>query len=591
MEQLFQINARTSTLKFNDQDGKSTILNGDKYVVPIYQRPYSWTDEQIKKLCIDIFKGYISDGIVHREPMFIGTMQLSAKNHDGKYEVIDGQQRLTTFLLMLKAIEKKYCNCPAMEGVSFDWLRTEVNNGLQQTYLTEALEGSNNGENPYVTNLTFINLQIAKLEDFQSENEPFDANDFITYLLSKVYFVVIETRADLTKTLQIFNAINTTGLDLAGGDIFKIKMYEYLTKKGENKDVFERISNLYHKLDTEKVADINSILSIYQYIIISRHNLTRTLLYLNVNTFFERLFDVMFDINHWDGFNNVKNVVLSLDEIEGLIDIRHSWEKNWRSGENFSAEDACTLRLIWWSRYGRYWNLIFVFLDRYKNDENCWDNMLYFTRQLNKLFTIYSVRYQKIKNDIYYGFMQSVIDAIVNKPFVDVMSLINNKIGKEEDQSPGQYDLNWLLSEELTENAKRKNIVCRLSAMLDEDYTTTNPIEVKMMRHQLFDVSIDIEHIESYNHKDEAQRKAIQQLWGANLNSLGNLMILEYDINRSISNHNYPVKTSSERTVSYHASKFKTVKNQLATYSEWDLDKCKGRKVTETRKILDYLFS
>jgi hypothetical protein len=54
---------------------------------------------------------------------------------------------------------------------------------------------------------------------------------------------VIETRAGLSKTLQIFKAINTAGLDLDNTDVFKIRLYEYLSETTENSDdMFESVS-------------------------------------------------------------------------------------------------------------------------------------------------------------------------------------------------------------------------------------------------------------------------------------------------------------------------------------------------------------
>ena len=46
----FNITAKTCTLMFNEQENGATILgNNINYIVPIYQRPYSWSEEQIKK--------------------------------------------------------------------------------------------------------------------------------------------------------------------------------------------------------------------------------------------------------------------------------------------------------------------------------------------------------------------------------------------------------------------------------------------------------------------------------------------------------------------------------------------------------------
>ena len=109
----FSISAKTCTLKYNSQEGKGTVFgSGIKYIIPVYQRPYSWTDEQIRKFLSDIFSSYWgNENLVAEEPMFIGTMQLSTRNANNEQDIIDGQQRLTTFLILLKVLKHKFPNC------------------------------------------------------------------------------------------------------------------------------------------------------------------------------------------------------------------------------------------------------------------------------------------------------------------------------------------------------------------------------------------------------------------------------------------------------------------------------------------------
>lgn len=596
---VFSINAKTCTLKYNNQQGKATILgNGTKYIIPIYQRPYSWTDEQLRKFITDIFGSFWgADANAPAEPMFIGTMQLSYKTKENVQEIIDGQQRLTTFLLLIKVLRHRFPHCQELQNISLNWLYTRVNNGAQQRFLDHAIASdlsvNSETQNRYLKNALLINEQIDEhINNEEDKPLPFNIDKFFTYLLSNVYFVVIETKAGLSKTLQIFNAINTTGLDLNGGDIFKIKMYEYLKdKKGANEMVFEEISHLYEKIDDHNEAlghnaiNISGILKTYQYILIARYGLPVALYNYGVDRFFEQLFNTILGIEDHEYFkNNVACIDLSVAEIERVIEVSYKWQCKWKTKEGFTAEDACAFYFIWWSRYSHYWDLTFVLLYRLGSEASSWSAVLEFNRQLGKLFFIYSVRFQKLKSDIYYSFMHKVIDTMVNKSFKEVMELINGKIGKLEDHT-GWYDLNWFLSEKLTENAKRKNLICRMSAMLCEDYTTTNIECVKDISTRLFETAIDIEHIQSYYDRNKEIRQDIWKEWHDNINSLGNLMILERKINQSISNGEY-----SDKLKRYPESIFTVVRNQCYNYSHWDLSKCIERKEIEKRKILNYIF-
>ena len=594
MNQIFTINAKTCTLKYNSQENGGTILgNNIKYIIPIYQRPYSWYDNQIRKFISDIFTSYWgSDNIIIKEPMFIGTMQLTVANEDNQQEIIDGQQRLTTFLLLLKVLKSKYSSCTELDGIKLDWLSTKVNSGKQQNYLEEVIKNdfiSNETRlNPYLINALKISDCIdEEVKEVSVESVQFEINDFIKYLLSNIYFVVIETRAGLTKTLQIFNAINTTGLDLNGGDIFKIKMYEYLTSvKGKKENTFEEISELYKKIDEynaerkENFADINHILRIYQYILIARHDLPTALYSIGADTFFERLFDTIFNTNQWDHFkNNVSRIDLSIEDLNKIIEVRYLWQKT----EYSSVEDACAMYFIWWSRYSKYWILNFVFLYKFSDEEDYWEKLQIFNKQLSKLYFIYSVRFLKAVNEMH-TFTFTLIKSITNKSFDEVINTINNKIGKLENHK-GWYDLENILNGNIAYNSKTKNLICRLSAMMEEDYKATEKDKVNSIKKKLFDIPIDIEHIQSYHDKDGKLRKTIWDEWGNNINSLGNLMVLEQKINRSISNDPYHIKVKS-----YPTSSFNIVRNQVEFFNEWNLQSCIMRKEKEVTKIIHYLF-
>ena len=78
------------------------IYKGDKvtYEVPIYQRNYAWEKDEISALIQDVYDAYI----FNKQTYYIGTL-VSFHKGDQVYEVIDGQQRLTTINLILKALE------------------------------------------------------------------------------------------------------------------------------------------------------------------------------------------------------------------------------------------------------------------------------------------------------------------------------------------------------------------------------------------------------------------------------------------------------------------------------------------------------
>lgn len=603
----FSINAKTCTLKYNNQEGKETILGNEiKYIIPIYQRPYSWTNEQIKKFLSDIFLGYWgNEGIIIKEPMFIGTMQLAEKDLEKKeQQVIDGQQRLTTFLILLKVLKLKYPDCIELKSIQFDWLETKVNNGAQQMdfndlLVLDSIDDINSNQNTYIENALYIKSILFELiieGQIESDDETevnFNSDDFVNYILSKIYFVVIETHASLSKTLQIFNAINTTGLDLNGGDIFKLRMYEYLCDQDKNAtdevktNFFEQISSLYETIDYEnkeigfEVTNIFKVLEIYKYILVTKFDLPKTLYFYETNRFFDELFDTISNTNRSDNFKRIKEkgLFLSLNELKQIIQSRFQWHMLYKNAP--TAEDTCTWHFIWWSRYSRYHILAYLFTYSFNREADFISKLFSFNKQLSKLFIIYSIRFQKLKSEIYYSFMYEVLDTMMNKTYNELMDLINNKIGRVDDHKDW-HGIENILNGDIVYNAKLKNIVCRLSALLDENHTSKD-IEISK---KLFSFPIDIEHIQSYNDIDGNKRVAVKEEWGSDINSIGNLMVLESTINKSINNREYNYKLTR-----YPESRYAICQNQVKNYSEWSLEDCKERKKIEISKILKYLFN
>lgn len=596
----FSIDASTYTLKSSNKHYKQILRTDANYVIPIYQRPYSWNEDQLSKFISDLFDSFWgSNKQGEQEPMFIGTMQLSKKNNDGEQDIIDGQQRLTTFLLFLKALQINFPNHTISNNIELNWLRTEVNNGKQQESLSSALQLTtfngivDDGTNQYLENLIFIN-DLLQEEIKQEDDEPeFNVDLFTYHLFNHIYFVVIETFANLSKTLQIFDAINTTGLELNAGDVFKIRMYEYLNPNDENDLVFNEISALYEKIETHNkkygrlVARIQDILGIYQFYLISKFNLPKDLYNLNSVTFYDRLFETLFNINKWEYFRgNVEDgkIVLSLEKLDSLIEARYEWEERWSTGNYGTIEDNALVYLWKLSRYRRYWLYTFLFLDRYKDDPNKYERLFTFTKKLVRLYYLYSIYYMKGVNEIKLRFNNKLVDLLIHDSYEQLMDYIDQKMNSQPEK-----DVIWFknhINKNINYSSKVKNLLCRLSATLEENYENKDTQEIIQFREKLFIKGIDIEHIQSHNDEDLSERELIKQQWGDDLHSLGNLVALEYDINRKINNREH------KKLANYKKSELTIVRDTLAdNYSGgWNLEKCIERKEREVEKIMNYIF-
>ncbi len=583
----FSIEAKT--YKIQGKEGENNFLNGVvKYKIPIYQRPYSWEKSNIEKFLKDITTSYCDEnGNITKEPIFFGNMQFSIKKYydrDGyKFEqdVIDGQQRLSTILTFLKVLKLKFSEYEQLQNIRLDWLETHVNNFTQNTYLSEFLQIQNldslkeDTTNKYVQNAYYI---YSLFEDFLNESFPqdgkntFSIEDFLFgHIFENLYFVVIETKAGLSKTLQIFDTINTTGLDLKGTDVFKIRMFEYL-KDIQNKDdkIFEEINKLYEEVDLinkeKPTTSMEEILSVYQIYLIGKHQLSNALYSLNVNTFFERLFDVVLNINKHQNFDLPKEFILSLEKIEKIINVRKQFEKD---RVDFLPILDCEYTLISKSRYGRYWKWILIFYIQYSNEENFNGIRNLFISKLSKYVNFQSVRFQKVVNEAH-NVLWKVNAEMLNKHSCEYV-IKNIVVNKEI--------LKTILSREIAGNHKWKYIICRTSAMLEDKDNS----ELKKL---IFNTKIDIEHIQSF--KDQNDYQKVREVWGSELNSIGNLIILEESLNRKIKNYNH------KKDEYYTQSQFQIVKNfrnEKFIPEEWTKDRAEKRKEKEVSKLMEYYLS
>lgn len=585
----FKIKSNTYTLMANkgkEQEQKYQILDGKThYVVPIYQREYSWNEDQLSHLINDIFNGYwgISKDVKEQEPIFIGTMQFSEKKFISKnefeQEIIDGQQRLSTFLVLLKTLQFLYPESEKLQRIKLNWLETRVSNGEQDKYLQDfiqstTIERKDDELNPYKRNAGIIRNLVEQNREVPEGSEQFEIDSFLDYLCSQVYFIVIETYAGLSKTLQIFNAINTTGLDLNGGDLFKIRMYEYLKDKcNYDESAFQEIGAIYQKVDTlnneqnKAILNIHHVLSIYKDILIAKYNLSNTLFQFATDTFYDRLFDSLLGVQRWENFTNLGNLKLELKELNDVVDVRYDWEVN--HNKDITTENMFALNSIWWSRYSRYDGIVYLILYKYKDDENRFDKVYHILRLLSKLFFIYSVYYARTVYEIH-NFMYNLYKKIVNDTFENVIVEIEDKIKGTKWMALDKNCLNKYIAD----NAKKKNLICLTSAYLDE---VAAGKDRKAIHDTLFNTWFDIEHIHANADEQISIDDELQ-------NSIGNLVMLEGEINRSISN-----KPFSEKKKQYIKSKYASVQ-KIAQYDKWDTEEAENRRKEEVEKIMNYLY-
>jgi len=218
------------------------IFSGEtQYIIPPYQRAYSWTNIQCKALFEDIKQAFYNKS---QEGYFLGNMVLAkSRAKENRLEVIDGQQRLTTLILFIKVLSYFDKNNRALYDAiwikdrrtdkEIQRLETDIFMERDSIYFKEVLafDFSTNicidikeEDNLFKKNICYF---YNKLKEFQKYN---DICMFSDFLLDKIYLLPIETEdidADKArkKALQIFETINNRGINLSTSDIFKARLY------------------------------------------------------------------------------------------------------------------------------------------------------------------------------------------------------------------------------------------------------------------------------------------------------------------------------------------------------------------------------
>lgn len=239
------------------------------YIVPDYQREYVWTDKEVNQLLEDINEQI--DAGSARE-YFIGTVLVSPTEQKSHYEVIDGQQRLTTFFLLLCALRHLLQKEPEAQL---------LNRLISDSYTTSSgietrlkLDPRYENASEVMNKLVEINdtpvavrsaIQAAGITSFGSLENLINAyatlyrylqdnyddaaklKKYWLYLATNVVFIQIST--DVSSALKIFETINERGVGLNSMDLLKNLLFTQVKPDefSKLKDEWKKITNPLEK--------------------------------------------------------------------------------------------------------------------------------------------------------------------------------------------------------------------------------------------------------------------------------------------------------------------------------------------------------
>ena len=299
------------------------IFQKNQFVIPEYQRPYSWKEEHCEKLWNDLigfyrekyeedFKKNQKQKIV-KKIYFLGTVVFCQedKSSEEVLHIIDGQQRITTLMLLLKAIYRKIHEITYLDkekkgdirslfrrigeyiwnfdtnsgDIFFDEPRikhlrykskSEDNKPLKKVLSNKDLSSNKNSEeysdiskddeDQYSKNYLFFIDKLDKILETDWRNREDCLYDFSNFLEDKCYLLPIICK-DEDMGLNIFETINDRGLQLSHVNIFKYKLYKSHKKIKKVKE-FDKKWKKIHDIcgaDPQSYSDQKKIENIFTY--------------------------------------------------------------------------------------------------------------------------------------------------------------------------------------------------------------------------------------------------------------------------------------------------------------------------------------
>ena len=399
-------------------------LKGKKFIIPDYQRPYKWDKEKCETLWNDIEEFSRSTEAQNEESYFLGTV-VSYNNEDGNPEIIDGQQRMTSFMLLLRAfytkletmddnnqnvkglrarLEPCIWEIHRISGLVEDKANTKIKsevategekNIFQNIIETGRIDSKNNDN--YTNNYRYF-LDICSE---YAKNNPLAWENLCVTILEQCIILPINCDSQDT-ALTIFSTLNDRGLPLSDSDIFKAKIYK-ATSEEKRKEFVEKWKEL-SEICLESGFEIDDMFRYYSHIIRGKNSDTSKEIALR-----------KFYLNN-DYIKTEKNLINELIQLAKFWACVEYPKFSESYGLELGLENRKLIQCLW-SYPNEYWRYVLSVFYFNNKDSSC------FNDDLNKL----------LKKLVSYLFVKFIDNPTVNAIKTDVFKCCVYLSGKSED--------------------------------------------------------------------------------------------------------------------------------------------------------------
>lgn len=549
-----------TTIEVNKSSIKELLMSGtkEKFLIPEYQRPYAWTDDQIHTLFEDLVE-YTNNQ--NESSYFLGCI-VSFSNENKEQEIIDGQQRITTLFLLLRAIHRKLQKMsdskekdnfirqiePAIWKIDeltsvADYSSVLIESKVLEAEYNQILENilkSGEADDKNKDRYSQNYLLIIGLLDKYANDEPLNFYRFTNNVLNKT--IVLPIKADTQETaLTIFSTLNDRGLPLSDADIFKAKIYNKLSEKNKAKFVDEW-KNLTLK---SEIAD-ESIQKLFYYYMFylraidnDKKNTTPGLRKYFAEDSFSRLFD-----------DNLLRNLSDILEFWEVVNCREAKESKWTT--NFSILSILDILSSYPNEFWKY--PVIIYYLKNKNDDKFEELFLIFLRKLFvNLFKVY------------------IVSPTLNSIKTSILSLNSSIL---HDETPN-FEFRNVTEEELKNGIKRLNRKAVRMLLKLLAYNTEE-------QNELLPYNWEIEHIlplkwqPSYFNSNEDE---VNEL----IETIGNKIPFEKRLNIIASNGYFSKKQEQYRKSNIAIAK--AMSN--SDIKDWKLEEIRERNIRVIDEVID----
>ena len=572
-----KLNVDQKTIKDLFQDKKADFL------IPDYQRPYAWGENECQTLWDDIFAFAIPDegktDFDSNSEYFLGPI-VTFTNEKNKQEVIDGQQRLTTLMLLLRAFYSKFGHMQDKQSVSTKqniekclWKTDEFEEpDMEQLKIDSEVATDNDKEeflnilktgtvtkgnrSRYAQNYLFFQKQI---DEFLSKYPSYFAN-LPNRIMKNCILLPIEAESQDT-ALRIFSTLNDRGKPLSDADIFKAQFYKYYSNRGQRKEFIEKWKELEEI--TERVfhpqngTPMDELFTRYMYFARAKKGITTSTTEA-LRKFYEK-----------DAYSLLKNDTTFND----LITLAHFWEDiSNQDKDRFSENILRKLFVLNFAPNGMWTYFLSVYFMQNKDENGMLDDA-----KLNEFLS------KSIGFIWTYAVTNPGVNALRSPIYKEMVNIVNN----EEVTFDG-----YKFEEE------------RVRSFFDNySFTNQRPITKAMLTWWAFvdekqpllslETVFEIEHIYAKNRQDK--EKSLTNT--SNLESLGNKALLEKRINIRASDYRFVDKikyyqgfTNSQNQVK-DGTKIYELTNLASNATDFTETDIVDRNKNMMNTFIEYLYS